>query len=356
MWVYIKVALLTLLLSACFDRTSNQGESQPVEHTWTLVTSWPKHLPGLGSTPDRFAEEVAAMSNGRMQINVYGAGELYPALEVFSVVSEGKAEMGHSAAYYWQEQLPAAAFFSSVPFGMQAKELNAWLYLGGGLELWRELYAPHNLIPFPGGNTDAQMGGWYNKKISTIADFKDLKMRLPGLGGRVLELAGGQPTNIPAGQLYTALQSGELDAVEWVGPYNDLAFGFHKVAPYYYYPGWHEPSTTLEFVINQDAFATLPADLQRIVENATKVVNQETLNEYVVYNIEALNVLANEHGVEVLAYPDDVLASLKRYSVEVIQELAQQDRFFEKVLNSYQRFQFGVLKYNQVKLDPTTLE
>ncbi|MDO6684048.1 MULTISPECIES: TRAP transporter substrate-binding protein [unclassified Agarivorans] len=356
MRIVIKVLVLTWLLAGCIDQQGADPQQQKAEYSWTLITSWPKHLPGLGSAPDRFAEEVKAMSNGRLDIKVYGAGELYPALDVFKVVSAGGAEMGHSAAYYWQNELPAAVFFSSVPFGMSAKELNAWLYLGGGLALWQELYAPHNLIPFPGGNTDAQMGGWYNKKVTSINDFKQLKMRIPGLGGKVLELAGGLPTNLPAGELYTALQSGELDAVEWVGPYNDLAFGFHKVAKYYYYPGWHEPSTTLEFVVNQDAFAALPVDLQRIIENATKVVNQETLNEYVVYNIEALNVLANEHGVEVVAFPDDVLALLKDYSVEVIQQLAQQDRFFEKVLNSYQRFQFGVLKYNQVELDPTTLE
>ncbi|MGY5450287.1 TRAP transporter substrate-binding protein [Agarivorans sp. MS3-6] len=199
-------------------------------------------------------------------------------------------------------------------------------------------------------------GGWYNKKITTISDFKSLKMRLPGLGGKVLELAGGQAINLPAGQLYTALQSGELDAVEWVGPYNDLAFGFHKVAQYYYYPGWHEPSTTLEFIINSKAMASLPADLQRIVENATKVVNQATLNEYVAYNIEALDVLANEHGVELLPFSPQILQELKGFSNTVLEQLAAKDPFFEKVLNSYQRFQFGVKKYNQIELLPAAIE
>ncbi|GGB06672.1 TRAP transporter substrate-binding protein [Agarivorans gilvus] len=356
MRLYIKVSLLACLLTSCYGSIFNESAASKPEFTWTLVTSWPKDLPGLGSTPERFAEEVQAMSGGRLTIKVYGADELHSAMDVFKVVSEGKVEMGHSASYYWQKQLPAAVFFTAIPFGMRAKELNAWLYLGGGLELWRELYAPYHVIPFPGGNTDAQMGGWFNKKITSIDSFKQLKIRFPGLGGDVLTKLGAQTSTQSAGQLFTALQSGELDAVEWVGPYNDLVFGFHRVASYYYYPGWHEPSTNLEFIVNEQAFRALPADLQRIVENATEVVNQETLNEYVVYNVEALNILANEHGVEVLAFPPPVLDKLKQLSAEVISDLAQQDPFFERVLSSYQRFQFGVNKYNQVELHPTALE
>ncbi|WP_432454160.1 MULTISPECIES: TRAP transporter substrate-binding protein [unclassified Agarivorans] len=356
MRVYIKCLFLGFLLSACNGDQSDSQSAQRTQYKWTLVTSWPKNLPGLGVTSERFAEEVYAMSGGRMQISVYGAGELYPALDVFDVVAQGKVEMGHSAAYYWQDRLPAAVFFSALPFGMAAKDLNAWLYLGGGLALWRELYAPYNLLPYPGGNTDAQMGGWFNKKINTMDDFKQLKMRLPGLGAKVLEMAGGLPLALPADQLYQALRDGDIDAVEWVGPYNDLAFGFHKVAKYYYYPGWHEPSTTLEFIINKEAFATLPDDLKRIIENATKVVNQETLSEYVVYNVEALTILANEHGVDIVPFPPQVLAQLKDYSLTVIEQLANKDPSFAKVLNSYRRFQFGVSKNNQLKLAPTSLE
>ena len=196
---------------------------------------------------------------------MYGAGELVPAFEVFDAVSRGTAEMGHGAAYYWKGKSEAAQFFAAVPFGMNAQEMNAWFYYGGGLELWREIYAPFGLMPAPAGNTGVQMGGWFNKEINRLDDLKGLKMRIPGLGGEVLRRAGGTPVNLPGGEIFTALQTGAIDATEWVGPYNDLAFGLHKAAKYYYYPGWHEPGTTLEAIVNKQAFDALPKDLQSIV-------------------------------------------------------------------------------------------
>ena len=203
---------------------------------WKLITSWPKNFPGLGTAPERFAEMVGKMSNGRLNIKVYGAGEIVPALEVFDGVQNGTAQMGHSGAYYWKGKNPATQFFTAVPFGLNAQEMSSWLHNGGGQELWDELYGSFNLKPFAGGSTGVQMAGWFNRKIDSLEDLKGLKMRIPGLGGEVLKRLGGSPVNVPGGELFTALQTGAIDATEWVGPYNDMAFGLYKAARYYYYP------------------------------------------------------------------------------------------------------------------------
>jgi len=224
------------------------------EHKWKMVTTWPKNFPGLGTGANRLAELIGEMSGGRIRVKVYGAEELVPAFEVFDAVAQGTAEMGHSGASYWKGKSEATQFFTAVPFGMTAQELNGWLYHGGGLELWTELYAGFGLVPAPAGNTGVQMGGWFSKEIKSVADLSGLKMRIPGLGGEILKRAGCTSVNLPGGELFVSLQSGTIDATEWVGPYNDLAFGLHKAARYYYYPGFHEPGSTLEAVINRTAF------------------------------------------------------------------------------------------------------
>lgn len=308
------------------------------EYEWKMVTSWPKNFPGLGTGANRLAELIGEMSGGRLRIKVYGAGELVPAFEVFDAVSQGTAEMGHSAAYYWKGKSEAAQFFTGVPFGMTAQEMNAWLYYGDGLDLWTELYDQFGLIPAPAGNSGVQMGGWFNKEINSVADLAGLKMRIPGLGGEVLKRAGGTPVNLPGGELFTALQSGTIDATEWIGPYNDLAFGFYKAAKYYYYPGFHEPGACLEAMFNKAAFQQLPKDLQAIVLAACKVLNLELLAEYTARNPIALKTLLDEHGVDLRPYPDEVLIRLKQLSQEVLAELAEQDEFLGRVFASYQKF------------------
>jgi TRAP-type mannitol/chloroaromatic compound transport system substrate-binding protein len=308
------------------------------EHKWKMVTTWPKNFPGLGTGANKLAELIGELSGGRINIKVYGATELVPAFEVFDAVSRGTAEMGHGAAYYWKGKSEAAQFFSTVPFGMTAQEMNAWIYHGGGLELWAELYAEFGLIPAPAGNTGVQMGGWFNKEINSLADLQGLKMRIPGLGGEVLQRAGGTPVNLPGGELFTSLQSGAIDATEWVGPYNDLAFGLYKAAKYYYYPGFHEPGTALECIINKEALVALPADLQSIVINACKVVNQDMLAEYTARNPAALQTLLKKHQVDMRPYPDDVIAKLRELSEQVVSEIAQKDDFSKKVYASYQKF------------------
>ncbi|TVZ42066.1 TRAP-type mannitol/chloroaromatic compound transport system substrate-binding protein [Alteromonadaceae bacterium 2753L.S.0a.02] len=355
LFVLLAVCLLLLALLVVKQGNSQQAEqlqSQSAKNQqvfeWTMVTTWPKNFPGLGLAPENFARMVDAMSDGRLKITVHGANEIVPAMGVFGAVSSGSVQMGHSAAYYWKGKIPAAVFFTAVPFGMNAQEFNGWLHYGGGLELWREIYAPHNLIPFAAGNTGVQMGGWFNKEINSIADIKGLKMRIPGIGGEVFTRAGGEAINIPGGELYTSLQSGVIDATEWVGPYNDLAFGFHQIAKYYYYPGWHEPGPTLEIIVNKDAYNTLPADLQAIIEAAARAVNQDMLDEYTARNNAALLELVNVHGVQLRRFPDDVLAHFKKVSQTLYAEMSASDPVFAKVYKSYREYLEGVRNYHQL--------
>lgn len=340
--------VLAMGLVACGEQGSDKKNQQVKTVEWKLVTSWPKGFPGLGLAPERFADKVNALSDGRLVIKVYGAGELVPSFEVFNAVSKGTAQMGHSAAFYWQEKIPAASFFSATPFGMTAQEMNAWLHYGGGLELWQELYEPYGVIPMAGGNTGAQMGGWFNKEINTLDDLKGLKMRLPGFAADVLKRAGGIPVSLPGGELFTALETGAIDATEWVGPYNDLAFGLHNAARYYYYPGWQEPSTTLEFLVNKNAYQALPDDLKQIVVVAARAINQDMLDEYMVKNVQALDVLVNEHGVEIRLFPEEVLAELKSLTRQLMNEKSASDPDVGRIYSSYSQFLTDIRQYGRV--------
>ncbi len=346
------LTVLALLLAGCGGE--QQGAvaqaSEPAKqqvYTWKMVSTFPKNFPGLGTAPEYFAGLVEKMSAGRLKVKVYGAGQLVPALEVFDTVSQGTAEMGMGAAYYWKGKIPAAVLFTSIPFGLNAQEMNGWLHHGGGLALWREVYAPFNLIPFAGGNTGVQMAGWFNREINSVDDLKGLKMRIPGLGGEVISRAGAESINIAGGNIYTSLQTGVIDATEWVGPYNDLAFGFHQIAKYYYYPGWHEPGPTLELVVNKQAYESLPEDLQLIVEVAARAANSDMLDDYTAHNNAALNTLINEHQVEVRPLPDDVLRELKRLTDEVIAENLQ-NPLFRKVYESQQAFLAQSVNYHRI--------
>ena len=306
--------LTILLIIGCSDNkeaSSEPSTDSQKTYNWRLVTAWPKNYPGLGMAPERIADLVEEMSNGQMKITVYGAGEQVPAFGVFDAVSSGAHQMGHSGGYFWKGKAPAAQFFTGVPFGLTADEINAWTNRGGGIELWREVYEPFNIYPIPAGNTGTQMFGWFNKEINSLDDIKGLKMRIPGIGGEVLERAGGIPVTLPGGELFTALQTGVIDATEWVGPYNDLTFGFHQAAKYYYYPGWHEPGSMLELLINMDEWEALPKHLQVIIDTASKAVNQDILDEYTARNNRALRELVDVHGVELRKLPDDVIAEFK---------------------------------------------
>lgn len=315
---------------------------------WKMVTSWPKNTPGLGINAENVARVINEMSGGRLQIHVYGANELVPAMGVFDAVSSGSVEMGHSGSYFWRGKVPAAQFFTSVPFGMNAQELYGWIYHGGGLELWRELYAPFNLIPFPSGNTGVQMAGWFNRDINSIDDLRGLKMRIPGLAGEVFNLAGGTSVNIPGGELYTALQTGVIDAAEWVGPENDLAFGFQQIAKNYYYPGWHEPGPSMELIVNKTAFESLPKDLQAIVTYATRAMSQDMLDSYTARNSRALKELVENQGVKIRKLPDEVLERFYEISMQVYDQQAAGDPQFKKVYDSYKSFMNDSAAYQKI--------
>ena len=343
---------LLFVLGCDATKDPSVREEQEVEdaqiYNWKLVTTWPKNLPGLGAAPERLADKLRSMSNGRLNIKVYGAGELVGAFGVFDAVSQGAAEMGHGAAYYWVGKAPVAAMFATVPFGMNAQEMNSWLHYGGGLELWRELYDRFGIRPFACGNSGVQMAGWFNKEIRSLADIEGLKMRIPGFGGEVLARAGGVPVSLPGNEIFTALQTGVIDATEWVAPYNDLAFALHTVAKYYYYPGWHEPGPTLELIVNQESFDSLPRDLQVMVEVATRAINDDMLSEFTARNKVALDTLVNEHGVELRELPEDVIQAFKRLSKEVVAEVANEDELSGRIYSSYMSFLEDVRGYTKI--------
>ena len=345
---------IILGITSCTNETTDSeivSIDKDKTYNWRLVTSWPKNYPGLGMAPERIADLVEEMSDGQMTITVYGAEEQVPAFGVFDAVSSGSHQMGHSGGYFWKGKVPAAQFFTSVPFGLKADEINAWVNRGGGLELWREIYEPFNIYPIPAGNTGTQMFGWFNKEINSLEDVKGLKMRIPGIGGEVLKEAGGIPVTLPGGELFTALQTGVIDATEWVGPYNDLTFGFHQAAKYYYYPGWHEPGPMLELIINLDEWNSLPKHLQVIIETATKAVNQDMLDEYLAKNNQALTELVEVHEVELRRLPDDVIEEFRTISDQILEELAQEDETIAKVYNSYKSFKQDVSEYHKISED-----
>ena len=331
----------------CAEGTAAKGEV----FNWSMVTSWPPGFPGLGAGADNFARRVGEASGGRLNIKVYAAGELVPAFEVFDAVSRGTVEMGHDASYYHRGKVDAAQFFTAIPFGMNMFEMNAWLYYGGGLELWRKLYEKHNLVPFPTGNTGVQMGGWFNREINSVDDLKGLKMRIPGLGGEVLRRAGGTPVNLPGSEIFTSLSTGAIDATEWVGPYNDLAFGLNKAAKYYYYPGWQEPAPALETIINAEAWASLPDDLKAIVEITAQAITTDMAAEYTYGNTMSLQQLKQDPNVEIRRFPDDVLQRLKVLAGEIVEEMANEDPEIREIYDSFRAFQVVGEEYQRISED-----
>jgi TRAP-type mannitol/chloroaromatic compound transport system substrate-binding protein len=340
-FISLPTLLMTVLLSACGpEDTSTAAETTHPQqrYKWKMVTTWPPGFPVLQEGAERFANNVKQMSNGRIDIKVYAGGELIPALQTFDAVSQGTVEMGHGSAYYWAGKVPEAQFFSTVPFGMTARGMNAWLYDGGGLALWRETYQPFHVIPFPLGNTGVQMGGWFNKEINSLDDIQGLKMRIPGLGGKVFAKAGGNPVLLAGSELYTALERNTIDATEWIGPYHDQRLGLYRAAEHYYYPGWHEPGSVLELTINERAWNSLSDDLKAIIENAAAAENVRMLSEMEQKNMAALQELLAREGVQVHKFPDDVLSKLKTLTDETLSEEAASDPKFKRIYEAFEAF------------------
>ncbi len=334
--------LVGLLLPACQEEVREEGTvaATAQRFDWRMVTTWPVGFPVFQEGAERFAADVGQMSNSRLKIRVYAAGELVPALQVFDAVAQGTVEMGHGSAYYWAGKIPAAQFFSSVPFGMDAAGMRDWLH-SGGLELWRKLYLPFRVRPLSIGNTGMQMGGWFNRPVESLEDIQGLRMRIPGLGGKVLEMAGGNPVLLAGGEIYMALERGVIDATEWVGPFHDQRLGLQRVAKYYYYPGWHERGTELELLISMAAWESLPADLQRIVERAAAATRAWSLAEIDKQNRIALQELRQQSRISIRAFPPEVLQKLYDYTRQALQAEAAADAQFAEVYRSYEAFRAG---------------
>jgi TRAP-type mannitol/chloroaromatic compound transport system substrate-binding protein len=334
----------TVALSSCETKEEAPKESAAPavitnkKYEWRMTTTWPPKLPLLQTGAERFAKNVEEMSGGRLVIKVYAGGELAPPLETFQSVSQGTVEAGSGAAYYWAGKMPAAQWFAAVPFGLNAQGINSWFYGGNGLKLWEETYAPFNVVPRPGGNTGVQMGGWFRKEIKTINDFKGLKMRMPGLGGKVIAKAGATPVLLAGGEIFTSLERGVLDATEWVGPMHDLRMGFYKAAKYYYAPGWHEPGTCLELMFNKTAYDGLPKDLQKILDVAAAESNVWMLGEFDAQNGGALQTLISEHKVNVKRFPARVLDKLRVLAEETLEEVASGNAQARKVHEDFKKF------------------
>ncbi len=336
-------------LSSCSKSETKKTEHRfKQEYYWKMLTTWPPNFPILGEACEMFAHNVEMMSGGRMKIKVFGAGELVPALESFEAVKIGVAEIGNGASYYWAGKIPSAQFFAAVPFGMNAQMLNSWLLAGGGMELWEEVYQNHNLLPLLGGNTGMQMGGWFNKSIDSIQDLKGLKIRMPGLGGKVISRAGATSVLVAGGEIYTNLERGIIDATEWLGPYHDYLMGFHKIAKYYYTPGWHESGTSLEYIVNKEKFDELEEDLQAIIRAASNISNQYVLSSFEYYNAQYLQKIREEGEVQIKKWPREVMSLLKETAQKVIKEESEKSEMSAKIYQSYMKFMDDAKEWSEL--------
>ena len=315
----------------------------------SMVTTWQRGFPGLGTGAQRVADRISAMSDGRLQVKLYAGGELVPPFESFDAVSSGAADMMHCAAYYWQGKNPAFNFFTAVPFGFTASELHAWINWGGGQELWDELGERFNLKPMLAGNTGVQMGGWFSKEINSPQDLIGLKMRMPGLGGKVLNKLGASAITLPGAEIYQALQSGTIDATEWVGPWNDLAAGFYKVTKFYYYPGFHEPGSGLECTFNLDTWNSFSRSEQEMVKAACHAETDIMFSEYNAKNSDSLDKLINEEGVQLRKFSQDVYDAFADASNEVFEELAaSDDDIVTRTYDSFINFRGKAARWTQL--------
>ena len=303
-----------------------------------MASAWVKNFPGFGTAAERLAQRITEMSDGRMGVKVFAAGELVPPFEVFDAVSSGTADLYHGVEFWWQGKSKAFNFFTTTPFGLTPTEMKSWVYYGGGQVLWDELAARYNVKSFLVGNPGVQMGGWFRKEIDSLADFQGVKMRMGGFGGAVIERVGATAVSIPGTEVFQALQSGTIDATEWVGPWNDMAKGFQQVAKYYYYPGWHEPSSNVSAGVNLDLWNDLSVSERAIIVSACQAENDEMQAEFHFNNGAALESLVARDGVQLRPYSDDVLLALGKTAQEVVAEAAAEDAFTQKVYDSYMAF------------------
>jgi TRAP-type mannitol/chloroaromatic compound transport system substrate-binding protein len=318
---------------------------------WRMVTSWPKRLPGPGMSAERIASRIRTLSGGRIDITVYAAGEVVPAFEVLDAVGSGVADIGHTASFYWQGKMPAAAFFTTVPFGLTPSEHVAWIEAGGGQALWDELYAPFGVKPFMAGNTGVCMGGWFRRELKSLADLRGLKLRSLGLGGEVYRRLGATPQTTPPAEILTSLQSGVLDGAEFVGPGTDIALGLYRVAPFYYYPGFNKPNGTGECIVALKVWDALSDELKAIVVHACSTEANYALAEMERLNAQALQSLTKDHGVTLTAFPDDLVAAAREQAHAVLSEFAVRSDLNGKVSASYETFRERSARWSRVSIE-----
>ena len=304
---------------------------------WRLASSFPKSLDTIFGAADTFARQIKAMSGGKFEVSVHAAGELMPAFGVVDGVQYGTIECAHTAPYYFFGKDETFALGCAIPFGLNSRQMTAWMYEGNGLKLMREFYAKYNMVSFPGGNTGSQMGGWFRKEIKSMADLKGLKMRIGGFGGKILERLGAVPQNIPGGEIYQSLEKGTIDAAEWIGPYDDQKLGFNKVAPFYYYPGWWEGGPQLDFFINQKAFDALSAENKAIVEAAASQAHVVMQARYDALNPTALKQLVGA-GSKLRPFPADMMNAAFKAASDVYAELSAKNENWKKVYADYAKF------------------
>lgn len=345
----------TLIISTLLLTSSTSTADEKKTYRWRLAETWPKDFPVFGDTVKSMAQRVKEMSNGRLIISIDSKNKHKAPLGIFDMVRAGQYQMGHSASYYWKGKDLNTMFFTTRPFGMTATEQYAWFYYGGGMELMQEVYQPYGLLSFPGGNTGNQMGGWFRKEIKSIDDLQGLKMRIPGFAGEVISKLGASPVNIPAGELYTALERNTIDALEWVGPSLDLRMGFQKVAPFYY-TGWHEPATELQFLVNEKAFNTLPNDLQAILTIAMRASAYDMYAQSMHENAINLEKIAKEHPeIQIKIFPESIMLKLQQANNDLIEQFKQQDPLTKAIIESQERYQEVTRPWTQIS-DQTYLE
>lgn len=315
---------------------------------WRMVTSWPKNLPGPGITAQRLADRINVVSGGRIEVALYAAGELVPALSVLDAVADGTAEMAHTASFFWQGKMPAAAFFTAVPFGLTAPEHAAWIYFGGGQALWDRLYQPFGAKPFMAGNTGMQMGGWYNREIGTLDDLKGLKIRMPGLGGEIMKRLGATPVSTAPGKIGPALERGTIDAAEFLGPWSDYGLGLNKVARYYYWPGFHEPNGTGEALIARSAWDRLGDDLRQAIKTACAAEDAYSRAESDWNNARVLTILKEKEKVELRAFPDAVLDAARALAGPVLDTFESRGGIDAEILRSFRGWRAASAGWSRV--------
>ncbi len=306
---------------------------------WQATTFWNPKVRIMFDGVRQFCENVKQMSDGQLEIKLYGGGELVPPFGAFDAVSKGTVQMGTGSPYFWAGKSTAFNWFGSIPFGMNAQSINAWFYEGNGLSLMTELYDQFNLVPKIIGNSGVQMGGWYRKKINSVDDFKGLKMRIGSIAGKVMSKVGVATVMMPPAEIFPSLERGVVDAAEFVGPVHDILLGLYKVAKYYYTPGWHEPGPVLDMFFNKKAYMDLPPHLQKILDIAAADINIKTLAKFDAQSAAALDTLVKEHGVNVEVYPEDVMKKMKEIAKDVVEEEAGKDPFALKVHKDYKAFQ-----------------